>query len=109
MASPQKCLPPKDGQDSCQNLPCLLALARILLYIMMREFTNKMSLFEKNITKDGEVVGNPVRTVRRQGSTWASTLPVTLPPTAQRGEYHVALTVEAGGQQDHESTNLRVR
>lgn len=62
-----------------------------------------------HITKNGQVVGNPVRTVRRQGGTWASTLPVQLPRTAQRGEYRVALTVEAAGQQDHETTNFRVR
>ena len=69
-----------------------------------------MSLFEKNnLSKDGEIVGNPVHTVRRQGGTWASTLPLQLPPTAQRGEYHVVLAVEAAGQQDHESTTLRVR
>jgi hypothetical protein len=58
---------------------------------------------------DGQVVGNPIRTVRRQGGEWVSTLPMTLPTTAQHGEYRVALTVEAAGQQDSETTNFTVR
>lgn len=61
------------------------------------------------ITRAGQVMGSPVRTVRRQGGAWVSTLPLTLPPTAQSGEYHVALTVEAAGQQDSETTNFTVR
>lgn len=62
-----------------------------------------------HITRAGQVMGNPVRTVRRQGGEWASTLPITLPTTAERGEYRVALTVEAVGQQDSETTNFTVR
>ena len=62
-----------------------------------------------HITRADQVVGTPVRTVRRQGGAWVSTLPVTLPPTAESGEYRVELTVEAVGQQDSETTALTVR
>jgi hypothetical protein len=62
-----------------------------------------------HITRAGQVMGTPVRTVRRQGGEWVSTLPMTLPTTAHHGEYRVALTVEAAGQQDSETTNFTVR
>src|SRR5262249_56662076 len=61
-----------------------------------------------HITMADQVVGTPVRTVRRQGGAWVSTLPVTLPPTAQSGAYDVELTVEAVGRQDSETTSLTV-
>lgn len=61
------------------------------------------------LTMAGQVMGHPVRTVQRQGGAWVSTLPVMLPPTAQSGEYHVELTVEAMGQQDSETTDFMVR
>lgn len=68
-----------------------------------------MDIAREAMDKDGRVVGHSVRTVRRQRGTWASTLPMTLPSTAPRGEYHAAVTVEAGGQQDTEATNFLVR
>jgi len=70
----------------------------------------EVTLVERwHITRAGQVVGTPIRTVRRQGGAWVSTLPVMLPPTAASGEYRVALTVEAVGQQDSETTNFTVR
>jgi hypothetical protein len=62
-----------------------------------------------HITRAGQVLGTPVRTVRRPGGEWVSTLPMTLPTTTHHGEYRVALTVEADGQQDSETTNFTVR
>jgi outer membrane lipoprotein SlyB len=35
-----------------------------------------------HITRAGQVMGTPVRTVRRQGGEWVSTLPMTLPTAA---------------------------
>jgi len=62
-----------------------------------------------HITRDGAVLGSPVRTVQRQGGAWVSTLPVLLPTTVASGDYRVTLTVEAVEQQDSESTNFTVR
>ena len=62
-----------------------------------------------HITRDGEVLGSPVRTVQRQGGEWVSTLPVILPTTVASGDYRVTLTVEAVEQQDSESAHFTVR
>lgn len=61
------------------------------------------------ITRDGQLVGNPVLTVQRQAGTWASAIPMTLPATARAGEYRVAVTVEAAGMRDREATTFTVR
>jgi hypothetical protein len=61
------------------------------------------------ITRGGQVVGTPVLTVQRQAGTWASAIPITLPSSAQAGEYSVAVTVEAAGAHDSEATTFTVR
>jgi outer membrane lipoprotein SlyB len=62
-----------------------------------------------DITRGKELTGNPVHTVQREGGTWGSALPITLPTTAKTGKYHVALTLEAGGSRDTAELSLKVR
>jgi hypothetical protein len=62
-----------------------------------------------DITRGKEVAGNPVHTVQRQGGTWGSAMPITLPTTARSGKYRVALTLEAGGSRDTAELRFTVR
>jgi hypothetical protein len=62
-----------------------------------------------DITRGKEVAGNPVHTVQRQGGTWGSAMPITLPTTAESGKYRVALTLEAGGSRDTAELRFTVR
>jgi len=78
--------------------------------LLMPNPDEEVAIVERwHITRADQVVGTPVRTVQRQGGAWVSTLPVTLPPTAESGEYSAELTVEAVGQKDSESTNFTVK
>jgi hypothetical protein len=62
-----------------------------------------------DITRGKELMGNPVLTVQRQGGTWGSAIPITLPATAKSGKYRVALTLEAGGSRDTAELRFTVR
>jgi hypothetical protein len=62
-----------------------------------------------DITRGKELAGNPVHTVQRQGGTWGSALPITLPRTAKAGKYGAALTLEAGGSRDTAELSFTVR
>jgi hypothetical protein len=62
-----------------------------------------------DITREKEVAGNPVHTVQRQGGTWGSAIPITVPTTARSGKYHVALTLEAGGSRATAELRFTVR
>ena len=56
-----------------------------------------------------ELTGRPRITVRRQGGTYTSRLPLTLPANAQRGTYIVYATVESGGSSDTKEFTFTVR
>ena len=62
-----------------------------------------------DITRGKEPTGNPVHTVQREGGTWGSALPITVPTTARAGKYRVALTLEAGGSRDTAELSFKVR
>ena len=47
-------------------------------------------------------------TVQREGGTWTSAIPVTLPNTAAEGLYEVNVTVEAGEARDSAETDFTV-
>jgi outer membrane lipoprotein SlyB len=61
------------------------------------------------IRRAGELTGNPVHTVQRQGGTWASAIPLTLPQSARPGTYRVTTIVEAGDSQDSATTSFTVQ
>jgi outer membrane lipoprotein SlyB len=70
----------------------------------------KVTVTERwDITRGKELAGNPVHTVQRQGGTWGSAIPITLHTTARSGNYHVALTLEAGGSRDTAELSFNVR
>jgi hypothetical protein len=64
----------------------------------------------REILVNGALVGRTSIDVSREGGTWRSTVPVTLPADAAAGNYRVIATVEAeGAAKDVEETNFRVR
>ncbi len=64
----------------------------------------------REIIRDGASVGKTTVDVSREGGTWKSTVPLTLPPNAPPGNYRVivAVATEAGGK-DVGETFFRVR
>lgn len=64
----------------------------------------------REILMNGAVVGHTAIDISRDGGTWRSTVPITLPATAAPGRYRVFASVEtAGGVKDIEETSFRVR
>jgi Glycine zipper len=78
--------------------------------IMTPREGHAMTVAERwDISHRGQATGSPVHTVHHSGGTWAGALPVTLPPSASPGTYHVAVTVEAEGASDTRETTFTVR
>lgn len=72
--------------------------------------TQTVSVAERReITKAGQLVGNPVLTVDRTGGTWASTIPLTLPDNAAEGIYRVNMSVRANGSLASQATTFTVQ
>ena len=64
----------------------------------------------REILVNGTLVGKTSIDISREGGTWKSTVPVTLPATATPGNYRVVASVESsGGVKDVEETFFRVR
>lgn len=64
----------------------------------------------REILVDGASVGKTSVDVSREGGTWKSTVPVTLPANAATGNYRVLASVEAkGGAKDLSETFFKVR
>lgn len=62
----------------------------------------------REIRFGNEVVGKPQVTVQRGDGTYTSNVPLTLPPTAQKGTYTVVTTVQAGNTTDTKQTTFNV-
>ncbi len=62
----------------------------------------------REIRFGNEVVGKPQVNVQRGGGTYTSTVPLTLPATAQKGTYTVISTVQAGGVTDTKQSTFNV-
>ena len=62
----------------------------------------------RQIYHQGELVGNPVIEIERPDGTYWSTLPVTLPATAEPGRYDVVVGIEMDGTLDRWQTRLTV-
>jgi methionine-rich copper-binding protein CopC len=64
----------------------------------------------REILANGALVGRTSIDVSRDGGTWRSTVPVTLPATAAPGNYRVVASVETpDGARDTGETSFRVR
>jgi len=64
----------------------------------------------RQILHNGEMVGEASVSIEREGGTWRSVVPITLPASARAGSYRVIASVEssAGGKDVKEAT-FRVR
>ena len=60
------------------------------------------------IKHDGRVIGKPETTIKRQGGTWVSSIPVRIPPEATPGTYTVTLVVESDTAGDARETSFIV-
>lgn len=62
----------------------------------------------REVRMGGELQGKPAITVRRQGGTYQSKVPLILPADAPKGEYVVATTVQSGGSSDSRESKFTV-
>ncbi len=64
----------------------------------------------REILFDGNRVGEATIDIEREGGTWRSVVPITLPRNARPGSYRVVASVETrGGGKDVEEITFRVR
>ncbi len=63
----------------------------------------------REITHDGQLVGNPEVRVIRPGGTYTSTVPLRLPSDARRGEYRVKTIIESRHARDARESYFSVR
>ncbi|MBK5100901.1 MAG: glycine zipper 2TM domain-containing protein [Desulfobacteraceae bacterium] len=62
---------------------------------------NKVTITEvREVTHNGELVGKPEVRVDRLGGTYASTVPIHLPSTAEKGVYNVRATIQSENLKD---------
>jgi surface antigen len=71
---------------------------------------SQIDLVEKReITHEGQIVGNPEVTVSRLGGTYTSTVPLFLPSDAKPGMYTVRTTIKAANTSDSRESTFNVR
>jgi hypothetical protein len=63
----------------------------------------------RQVFHNGQLVANPSTTVTRANGTYTSSLPISLPPDADRGSYQVTTIVAMNGKQSSSSTNFTVQ
>lgn len=83
-----------------------------LTYAVLVPATDQQVLVKetREILVNGASVGKTSIDVSREGGTWKSTVPVTLPANAAPGSYRVVASVETkGGGKDVEETFFKVR
>lgn len=63
----------------------------------------------REILFNGKSVGKTSINISREGGTWKSTVPITLPANAARGQYRVTATIGSPNVgTDHQETSFRV-
>ena len=62
----------------------------------------------REITHNGQPVGNPEVRVDRTGGTYTSTVPLRLPEDADKGLYDVRITIETASAKDTRETSFEV-
>ena len=63
----------------------------------------------REILVNGASVGKTSIEITREGGTWKSTVPVTLPANVASGNYRVVASIESGGGKDIDETFFKVR
>ena len=63
----------------------------------------------REIRHNGELVGRPTVNVQREGGTYTSDIPLTLPADAKKGAYTVLTTVSTGQASDSRQTSFTVQ
>ena len=63
----------------------------------------------REVRHNGELQGKPQVTVKRQGGTFESSVPLVLPADARKGKYIVATTVQSGTSSDTMETSFTVK
>ncbi len=64
----------------------------------------------REILFDGSKVGEASLSIEREGGTWRSVVPITIPADAKRGNYRVLASVEyGGGGKDVKETSFAVQ
>jgi hypothetical protein len=70
---------------------------------------SEMSITEiREVRYGDELVGKPEVTVKREGGTYTSTIPLFLPADAKTGTYRVLTTIQTGGTKDARETTFKV-
>jgi hypothetical protein len=62
----------------------------------------------REVRHDGKLIGRPQFTSRRDGGTWASSMPIKLPLDAEPGTYTVTTIVETDNAGDTRDTDFKV-
>jgi uncharacterized protein YcfJ len=63
---------------------------------------------QRQIFLNGSVVGDTTLQAQRQGGTWTSSQPLTLPGNAASGSYRVVMTVKAEGSEASQQASFTV-
>ena len=63
----------------------------------------------REVRHNGALVANPTTEFTRQGGTFTSAVPITLPRGAGTGTYEVTITVAAGDRLSRGTTSFTVR
>jgi len=102
--------------ESVRSNPAVLAPGETvninLTYAVLTPSANQQVLVRetREILSNGSTVGKTSIEITRDGGTWKSTVPVTLPADAATGNYRVIASVEStGGGKDVDETFFKVR
>ncbi|MEK6778704.1 MAG: glycine zipper domain-containing protein [Candidatus Deferrimicrobiota bacterium] len=101
--------------ESVRSNPAVLAPGETvninLTYAVLTPSADRQVLVRetREILVNGTSVGKTSIDITREGGTWKSTVPVTLPANAASGNYRVVASVESGGGKDIDETFFKVR
>ncbi len=77
--------------------------------VMTPSADSQVNVTETRVIKvNDQVVGQPQVNVDRKGGTYTSSVPITLPSTAQKGTYTVSETIQAGNATDTKQATFNV-
>jgi hypothetical protein len=101
--------------ESIRSNPAVLAPGETvninLTYAVLTPSADRQVLVKetREILVNGASVGKTSIEITREGGTWKSTVPVTLPANAASGNYRVIASIESGGGKDIDETSFKVR
>ena len=79
-------------------------------YTVLTEQGAMMNVMEtREIRYNGELTGRPQVTLQKQGGTYTSQIPVTLPTNANSGKYTVLTIIQVGQNSDARETSFTVK